>query len=173
MFFTKLTRKTHLKRKKELKYKLLFWNPLYGVSDAILTHKLDYLPEEWFVVQCSSLQPALVYDIQTINEGLYSNLNALALNIQSMTIEHKIFPPLDRTIAIVDREYFRVRRTHKRHGFRYNLRQEQLWKFNYVIFDSFLTANTVFAYRLKKINFKPFLFLYKKVTLLNGNESRW
>jgi len=150
MFFIKLTRKTHLKRKNELKYKLLFWNQLYGLSDAILTHKLDYLPEEWFVVMFSSLQTPLIYDIQTVSEGLYMNFNKLALNIDSMSIDYKMFPSLDRTLELVSREYFRVRLIRKQSRVKNAIvRQTQAYKFKYVIFDSFLVTNTIFAYRLK------------------------
>jgi len=150
MFFTKLTRKTQLKGKKELKYKLLFWNYLYGLSDANLTHKLDYLPEDWFVVNLSALHMPLIYDMQTMNESLYYNFNGLSLKIKNMSIDYNKFPSLDRMSDLVTNEWLRIRLIRDQQKLKHNWRQEKRWKFNYILYDSFLATNTIFLHRLKK-----------------------
>jgi len=108
MFFTKITKKTINKEKMELKSDLIFWNKFYGFLEENVTHKLDYIPENWIVTQFSALQIYQIYDTQGLVEFAYMDTNKISLQIKQMQLDYKRLPLLERTLDIANREYYRV-----------------------------------------------------------------
>lgn len=148
MFFKKLTKKTALKRKIELKYKFFFWNKCYGSIDAPITHKLDYIPEEWMVTGFSSLQASLVYDTQTFIEFSYNNPKQLVLKLQNMSFDQEqLFPSLTRNLDLIIREYTRIHLTHKNNNIPKIFKQHSIFIIDIPLHNIFLSTNLFFIQR--------------------------
>jgi hypothetical protein len=137
MFFKRLTKRTIIKGKTELKYNFFFWNKLYGRVDEEITHKLDYIPENWIATQFSSLHSALVYDTQTFVEQSYMNPNQICLQIKHMGLDYTRFPTKKRNIDLLLREYLRIR-TLKKSTFMQTLNKRHL------VFTAQIPSHTIF-----------------------------
>jgi len=108
MFYKKLTRKTN-KEQNTLRYKFSFWNEFYGGFEAPLTHKLDYIPEQWLAFGFSALHRSLIYDTQSLCQYSYNDTTQVSLRIRNMAWDHdQLFPELERNFGLVKREYARI-----------------------------------------------------------------
>jgi len=108
MFFIRLTKKTLINSRRDLKFKYVFWNKLRGELCEVVTHKIDYIPDSWIVTQFSSLHPSLVYDTDTFTEFFYLDPSKLFLQINQMSLDDTWLPSKNRNIPILSREYRRV-----------------------------------------------------------------
>lgn len=152
MFFKPLTNKTTAKLKTELKYKLFFWNKLYGLIDERITHKLDYIPESWIVIQFSSLHSHLIYDTIAFNDPLYKNLQKSHLQIQQMSLESTDFPTKNRDMKVAYKEYFRIKSM-----------KFSNWSINHV--------KRVFVFTIQIPNHN--IFLATNLIFIRRNQLRW
>lgn len=82
---------------------------MHGLLVEQVTHKLDYIPENWLVTQFSSLHTELVYDTQTFAEFFYVDPFKNFLQIQQMSLDNTRFPTKNRNRELLLREYTRVR----------------------------------------------------------------
>jgi len=147
MFYKKLTKKTR-KNQRALRYKLIFWNQLYGVCDAPITHKLDYIPEQWLVFGFSSLHKSLVYDTQSLCQYNYNTLNCLNLQIGNMAWDYdQLFPTLERNAAPVKREYKRIQRYYVNNSFDTSYPNKVIFQISCPFYNVFLATNSTFVRR--------------------------
>jgi len=147
MFYKKLTRKTK-KDSKTLRYKLLFWNIMYGGCDAPITHKLDYVPEQWIVFGFSSLHNSLVYDKQSLFQPLYQDISRLTLRISNMSWDYdQEFPAMERNIALVQREHLRVKLLAKNVAYPECTSNKIIFKLGCPFYNIYLATNTVLVKR--------------------------
>jgi len=165
MFFAPLTKKTIIISKKELKYKLFFWNKFYGLLKEQITHKLDYIPESWIVAQFSSLHTALVYDTQTIAEFIYMNVKKVNLQIKQMSLDYAQFPSQNRNLDLIVREYSRIRFL-KNSIFMFNrYRKGFILTVQIPNYNAFLTTNLIFILRkqIKIRSMETSYYIFNKI----------
>lgn len=109
MYFKKLPNNKFLETKYNWKYKSLFWNQTWGIVDAPITHKIDYIPESWTVSHVSGLQKNLVYDSASLYSYYkYYNPKKIFLQSKQMLWDRESFPTLKRNNIIYYREYTRI-----------------------------------------------------------------
>lgn len=147
MFFLNLTKKTIAKRKIELKYKLFFWNKLYGLLDEQITHKLDYIPETWIVMHFSSLHSSMVYDTQAFAEPLYMNAQETPLQIQQISLDYTEFPLKKRNLNFVIREYSRIQLSRRAQWVYNGGKKGIVFTIQIPNYNIFLATNLVFLMR--------------------------
>lgn len=109
-YIVKLTKKTRPKEKLQLRYEFFLWNRIYGLCNEVMTHRLDYIPEDWVITNFSILQTHMVYDSATITSlYLYLDPVKVFLKIKEMYLDLEEFPYMERTRSLFLTEYIRVR----------------------------------------------------------------
>lgn len=108
MFFQKTYKKRVSRAKIELRYKFVYWAKFHGLLDEMVTHKLDYIPESWFVVGFSSLQNSWIYDTHSLAESAYADLPKLPLSLTEMQADYDLVPASQRNVMRVQHEYARM-----------------------------------------------------------------
>jgi len=147
MFYKKLTKKTN-KERNTLRYKFPFWNKFYGGFDAPLTHKLDYIPEQWLAFGFSALHNSLVYDTQSLCQYYYNDTSQVSLRIRNMSWGHdQLFPTLERNFDLVQREHVRIFLLYKTNSTSKIGRNKIIFKIACPFYNIFLATNTRFIFK--------------------------
>ena len=147
MFYKPLTKRTK-KDQQTLRYNLIYKNGLYGVCDEHLTHKLDYIPEQWLVFYFSSVYKELVYDTQSLYQIFYSDMNKLNLKINSMSWDYDhVFPPMERNSSLVKNEYGRIRTLVKSTFILKTRHSKVIFRIVCPFYNIFISTNTRFLRR--------------------------
>ena len=115
--------------------------------DEQVTHKLDYIPENWIVTRFSYLQTALLYDTQTLAEFLYMNPQNLYLQIKQMSYDFSEFPSKNRNRSLLLLEYQRVLSLQQSEQALNRSKKDTIFKLQIPNHNIFLETNTIFFRR--------------------------